>query len=563
MKRKSKIACVFSIIIVMVLLAGIFLKDLRQMLYFSAYSEHESSYLTDFYAGKNVLFLVPHEDDEYNLGGGIIEQYVTAGSDVKICYLTNGDAYGGGDVRIEESCKAMATLGLDASNLYFLGYGDTWDIPDEYSRHIYQAPPDEIFSSACGNTKTYGTPEHPDYHTLKYGESADYTRNNMKSDIADVIDDVLPDVIYCIECDKHPDHRALSLLFEEVIGEKLKTDLTYRPYIYKGFGYCTGWDGVRDYYADNIEGVKNPFETDIMDDKCILKFSDRLRFPVAAKTLAMTEHASSAYPVLDSFSSQDAIINLECLVNSDKVFWERRTESLLYTADISSDNSTGNLKLLNDFKLADTSLIDKKKNSKWNEGSCTINEGQSITISLGEKTLINQLVLYDNPFEDNDIEDMLITFDDGTTIETGKLYGNGSPTKVDFADISVSEITLTVTKATGAEPGLIEVEAYNNNDYYRPGFIKLVCDDNFMYDYYLKKGQEVTLSCYSYPQTDVTIYIDGQIFEEAVYKYDGKKHVVKAISADGKYYDEAVIMPLTMYREVLVKAARYIEKNIL
>ena len=41
------------------------------------------------YRGRRVMVLVPHEDDEINLMGGVLEQYVKYGSTVYIVYLTN------------------------------------------------------------------------------------------------------------------------------------------------------------------------------------------------------------------------------------------------------------------------------------------------------------------------------------------------------------------------------------------------------------------------------------------------------------------------------------------
>ncbi|MBQ7896263.1 MAG: PIG-L family deacetylase, partial [Oscillospiraceae bacterium] len=47
---------------------------------------------TALYADKNVLVLVPHQDDELIVAGGIIDEYVKYGSKVSLVFSTNGDA---------------------------------------------------------------------------------------------------------------------------------------------------------------------------------------------------------------------------------------------------------------------------------------------------------------------------------------------------------------------------------------------------------------------------------------------------------------------------------------
>ena len=55
------------------------------------------------FSGKKVMFFAPHEDDEINLYGGVIEQYVKNGSEVRIVFSTNGDFYRLGKCRIREA----------------------------------------------------------------------------------------------------------------------------------------------------------------------------------------------------------------------------------------------------------------------------------------------------------------------------------------------------------------------------------------------------------------------------------------------------------------------------
>lgn len=568
MHKKSIIALIiiFLILIAACLKVGC---DLRNILYFSCYQEHNSSYLSDFYADKKVLFMVPHEDDDYNLGGGIIEQYHNAGSDVHIMYMTNGDGYGGGERRIMESALAMSRIGLTADQLIFLGYGDDWD-KEEYD-HIYYAPEDKVLKSLNGLENTYAGSGFVDFHTAEYGQSALYTRGNIKSDIKAVINKISPDIIYCIECDEHPDHKSLSLLFEECMGEMLAQNSEYRPIVYKGFGYCTGWDGKRDFYADNVLAVAYETDDGTMKLRPQYMWEDRLRFPVAASTLALTEHASSSYVVLDAFSSQDALHNFECLVNSDKVFWERRTDSVLYNATIECNGKETTL--LNDFKLSDSENIRKvPKKTKWNQGVCHIAKGDKLNVTLDEPRLIDEIVLYDSPYADNDIIAGVLEFDDGSQIEVSDIRKNGSPSVVKFDNKEISGFTFTVTDSTGDESGLIELEAFGElNKERQDAFVKLMVDDNFAYDYRMSKGDEVKLDVYTYPEgLECEIYIDGKLYADANtlsvsevnYVYDGKQHTIMAKAVDNeKLYDEAKLYKIDFIDRFKIKLARYIDQK--
>ena len=47
--------------------------------------------LDQVFCQHKVMLIVPHEDDDINVGGGILEQYVEHGSEVYPVFVTNGD----------------------------------------------------------------------------------------------------------------------------------------------------------------------------------------------------------------------------------------------------------------------------------------------------------------------------------------------------------------------------------------------------------------------------------------------------------------------------------------
>ena len=129
------------------------------------------------YANHDVLVIVPHEDDEVCLLGGVFEAYVRAGSTVRVVFVTNGDSFGGdsGQVRIREAIAALSIVGIPEENVIFLGYGDQWR---PKRSHIYHADSDEQMTSHGGFQATYSTPSHPAYHN-----GTPYTRSNLKADL--------------------------------------------------------------------------------------------------------------------------------------------------------------------------------------------------------------------------------------------------------------------------------------------------------------------------------------------------------------------------------------------
>ena len=106
------------------------------------------------YGGRNVMLLVPHQDDDINVLGGVLEEYVKYGSDVRVVFSTNGDYAGLAEVRFQEALNALENAGIPKDHVIFLGYGDQW-APE--GPHLYNAEPGQQIASFLGMTETYGT----------------------------------------------------------------------------------------------------------------------------------------------------------------------------------------------------------------------------------------------------------------------------------------------------------------------------------------------------------------------------------------------------------------------
>lgn len=573
--NKKKILIAAASAAAIILIAVPIYKRETKLLYGQPYRSVPSSFAERYFSGKKVLVVVPHEDDEYNIGSGIMEKYIDCGSQVKIVFVTNGDMYGGADIRIRESTACAKVVGIPEEDLLFLGYGDSWS-SEEYG-HIYNAPGDVVVTSAFGATKTYATDEHPDYRTAKTGKSADYTRDNIKQDIRQIIEDYRPDVIYAIDMDEHWDHRAVSLLFEEVMGEILHDDESgYEPGVFKGFGYCTAWDAPPDFYAMNVGATVNPGDSDIMEKNPEYLWSGRTRLPVAERYLAYTKRSSAAYSAIEAFDTQFGMRNFRKIVNSDKVFWERRSDGISYKAGV--DVSSGNADVLNDFKLMD--LADVNEEETFGEKGIWIpaadDDKCTAEYSFEAPQDIYSVVLYDNPSVSDNITEAVIEFDDGSTESCGPLPANGSRYEVVVNRKGVSHLTFRITGKEGDKAGLAEMEVYTGrHSVYETenAFIKIMADDNFIYDYLADDNGILDLEIYAYPSdlvsdiNDIEVFVDGKTPEGVVKQdghiflpYDASEHEIRAELAGTGIYDTVTVRPMSLIDKIEIPAVQKIEE---
>lgn len=441
------------------------------------------------YADHKVMVIVPHEDDDLNIAGGILEEYTAYGSEVWVVFVTNGDAYGLGQRRINEAIACCDMAGIGEDHVIFLGYGDQWD-PE--GPHIYNGEPDVVYRSYVGNQQTYGTENHPAYR------ESTYTVDNFLGDLESVILEYRPDTILCSDYDPHIDHRALTLAFEKVMGRILRQETEYTPTVYKAFAYSTSWLAQWDFYgAENLGATENVFAPPYDQSPAVYRWEERLRFPVAAQSLSRFLVTTGNYQGMGIYSSQNEKIRAQAMTNSDKVFWQRRTDSLCYQADVQV--STGNGDLLTDFMLLECGNL--VGNAAPTDGTW-VPEGTdvqpAVQVTFGEKQDVSQIVLYDNPDENQNVLDAVIIFDGGTEIQTGPLDPGGAATVIPVEKKQVSWFSVTLLEREGETAGLTEVEAYADEEQAAARFLKLVDEEqNFVYDYWMDPKGTQSFGLYS------------------------------------------------------------------
>ena len=169
--------------------------------------------------GERLVIVAPHPDDEVLGCGGLIQQAVAAGADVRVIYLTNGDhtqvafkLYSGrlhlsakdyfkfGERRRTEAMAATNLLGLPSDHLFFLGY------PDWGSLRIWRDywATNKVFTSDATRTNAVPYPE-------EYGYRHSYQSQNVVADFCAILREFKPTRVFVTHpSDTSADHRAAA-----------------------------------------------------------------------------------------------------------------------------------------------------------------------------------------------------------------------------------------------------------------------------------------------------------------------------------------------------------------
>lgn len=412
---------------------------------------------------QKVLFIVPHEDDEVFVGGPMILNLTHDPSyEVFVFIATNGDYYPfENEIRIKESLEGLKLMGVAKGKIFFGGYGDSWK-----GTHIYNSSANELKISYGGFSETYvNNDEYKDWHYIKFGKHAEYTRTNYLLDIQSLIETIHPDVIIAVDMDSHQDHRALSLFVDEAMANILKNSSDYSPSLLKKFAYQGVLNGEKDffYYPNRPtqppkEQASNPF----------FLWSERVRYKIPKSCETIFIRTNKLYKVIKKYVSQAVWKDAPKFINSDIVFWQRNTNNLALKAKISA--TTGNVSYLNDFKLIDTEDVDvlecNYKNKCWRASSDDKNK--SITIDLNKESEVRRINLYINNLCENEKTEGIVMYLNQDTVIYQKVFDvPNSPfdiIKIDTDAIKCNRVVFDLSKTTHKLGiGEIEILSYCNS----------------------------------------------------------------------------------------------------
>lgn len=512
----------------------------------------DNSFYDSQFKNKKVMVIVPHEDDDLLISGQVLPSMYKNGADVRVVFATNGDKRVSAYTRQSEACNALEKLGIPREKVIFLGY------PDGTQLYVGK----KAYSFSSGWDHTYAGKGFKDYHFDRFGTHAQYTAENMVDDIESVILEYRPDYILAIDFDTHTDHRGVSISFEKAMERILKKESGYTPKVLKCFGYSLAWKSKPDFYALNIKSTvmqdreKNndpSYETDVPQ----YRWSSRVRLPIDKKSLSHSILRCSEYKALSEHLSQYAYCYSERIINGDSVYWNRRTDSLTYNADISV--SSGDASLLNDFRLIGVGNRTAGPNVKLENCVSRFDKSdaqKTVTVKFDSSKTVSCVSLYDNFGLNSNILGGVITFSDGSKVEVPALNADGSETRIVFEPKhNITSFTFKVTEYEGVA-GLDEIEAFENADY-DMGFslikLKNADTDDYIYNYLITPDEKslnlgVNLSN---PNAGYTIKIiegDGVKLEgnTLVFDDDFEKCTVRAeLNGDPSTYDQITVKRLS------------------
>ena len=450
------------------------------------------------------MIIVPHQDDEINLAGATIKNLIDHKINVIIVFVTNSDTIDFGETRLKEGLAAASFLGLPAENIIFLGYCNGFRITPDL--HFYNADENIIVHSAKNLTETYGLINKPEYCYQTTGKHKKYTKKNLRTDLKQVILQYKPALIFSVDYDRHPDHKAVSLLFEECMSEILHTPQnSYFPEIYKGFCYNGSYLGKKDFYKINLQETM-PAEKNMLNDPHYetdwppYNWSERVRLPVPKVTLSRTLNSNFIYKALRKHFTQGIIHNAKRIINSDQLFWKRSTTSLTYQA--STTVSSGNLNFLTDFKLCDCPNILSSTpifSGAWIPADCDTQK--KITFYFDAPKTISKIILYSTTDRNSNINKISISFNNTHIKYFGPLNKYGKATTISFdPQYEISEISISLIDISGNKAGFSEIEIFSDkNEQTLLKFIKIMVSNNFAYDYWIPTNcSELLLDLYKY-----------------------------------------------------------------
>lgn len=448
-----------------------------------------NNYMEKKMQSKKALIIVPHPDDEINIAGQLILELKKKQIETFVLYTTNGDAEKKiGNKRLYEAISALEILGIKKEYVIFLGYPNEWS----GKKHLYNASKNELLISKLGKSETNSIPEHPEWCFRNYSKHHLFTRNNFKKDFADVIRQISADLLVCVEFDSHPDHRATSLMFDEIIGEMLRGKCSYRPLILKKYVHEGVWYGEKDYYSIPMRptitsGKRKYANGDHELDSPCFKWEERVAFKTDKNTKTKYLKDNIIYCAAKKHKVTTAWYEMQRVLNGDMVYWRRRTDNLLLESAISV--SSGKSDCLTDFMLYGCTNVYEKteplmEQSRFVWTPYKDDADKIIKIIFEERKCVKLLVIYEDCNAQNHIKRLIITAD-GNTVYDGEVNNDGTGTVIKInGDRKIESIEIKVVDYCGT-PGISEIEAYSHeidiNDFVEFGLEKYSESQNVKY----------------------------------------------------------------------------------
>ena len=519
----------------------------------------DNSFFHQKYEKLKVLLFVPHQDDEINAAASLLFTLARCKAPITLVYTTNGDWECPAAVRFKEAINAAGILGIPEKNILFMGYGDTLNRNDK--RHVFYHK-DSPARSAAGYTETNGTDAHPDFAFLHEKQHHSYTSENYLKDMLSIIRLTKADLIIGTDFDCHADHRMLSLYLDKAIGIIRKEDPSYQPELWKRFAYPLAFNAVADYSSVNnpetqhpVVGVTHNYKFDIIGFFYFL-WQTRIRIPVPYMAQADRIRDNILCKALEQHISQRIVTEVTRILNSDEVFWSRRTDCISHTAEISV--SSGNGMYLNDFMVYNVANIDEDvpeyADYCWRPER--EDPDKEAVFTWKKPVTVEKIVLYGAVSAESKIDRLQVTLSNGFSQTIENLPQNGNPLEIfPGKQENITSCTLKILSATGTDYGISECEIYSTEKFTSKivPFCKIRIEDNFAYEYFVNKNCKVLpLTLYTYGNTGKvaltvekgrSVIRDGKLFIA-----DSDQEIfIRAQNEEGSVWDQIIIRRLSWF----------------
>lgn len=377
---------------------------------------------------KSALIIVPHQDDELNIAGFILEDFINNNIRTYILYVTKGNYYK--DKYVQRQRERDKVLNLFGNiEIIQLEYDDNYNS----NNHIF-------------NDKN--------------------KRKMIKEDMKKCIVEKMCELIICVDYDRHADHRMVSSLFDEILCEAI-TEFKYRPIVLKKMAYLGVWDGENDYFEKTPQPTKPILvnvNTDEYENVLPNEWNDRIRIKTKEKDYGLKFWKSKVYKAYCTYFTQCGFVHFWTAANADVTYWYRNTNNLCMRATV--EVSSGNAVFINDFCIANIEGIttdfegeSRFLNSAWVPEKW---DGEKkVRISFNEPQVIKVIKLYQNFMRLGHIKEMLIAFSNGM-----EQYIFNSDRDVEYLSFEVQKnikwIEISLISVVG-NAGIRELEIYSDN----------------------------------------------------------------------------------------------------
>ena len=210
---------------------------------------------------EKLMVIAPHPDDDLLVAGGVMQEVIAKGGEVKVVVVTNGDGeffsrflndplsspnaatyINFGEYRQQETMKALERIGVDQNNIVFLGY------PDGMINKLWESD----WSINRPLKSSFTKSEHSPYQNT-YNKQAMYRGINLLEDFLSIITDFQPNIILIPHPeDTHLDHAAVSNFSRFAIAQMVASNNYPIPKIYVYIVHYKGYPLIRNKNDKNF-----------------------------------------------------------------------------------------------------------------------------------------------------------------------------------------------------------------------------------------------------------------------------------------------------------------------